>query len=90
MVQHLSQPSLLACLRDYHITDRPTSLCRMTLPLATNLVLTQVADVIRHTHMHGKHQVAARLAAALVDCGQVAILTEAAVHLASQVCAAHA
>ena len=49
---------------------------------------TQVADVIRHLNIIGKAQVAARLAAALVDSGQVAVLTEAAVHLASQVGAA--
>lgn len=50
-------------------------------------VNAQVADVIRLVHTSGKQQAAARLAAALVDCGQVAALTDAMIYLASQVCA---
>ena len=51
------------------------------------MLVAQVADIIKHVHNSGKQQAAARLAAALVDCGQVAALTEAMVYLASQVCA---
>ena len=49
-----------------------------------------MADVFRHVYSTEKKQVAARLAAALVDCGHVTVLTEAMIHLGGQVSAAEA
>lgn len=63
---------------------RRSGLCRTPLQLAAPPG-AQVADIFRLLYNHEENQVAARLAAALVDCGLVAVLTQAMIHLASQV-----